>query len=158
MPEFLDYNRTIVGYHRTSKTRAEQIVRNQSFNPSKDRDDWLGHGMYFWEHAPTQAWWWAKRKHKADAAVVASMIRLGNCLDMLDPENGKLLREFHNALVNPGVDLPANYNTRKYRDCAVFEAYYKSVAERQEPAVEIARGVYVPTPGASGQKGGGYRL
>jgi hypothetical protein len=158
MPEFLDYNRTIVGYHGTSRARAEQIVRNQSFNSSRNNHDWLGHGMYFWEHAPKQAKWWAERRFKGDAAVVASMIRLGNCLDMLDPDNCRLLSDFHDVLVRDGVALPENHNTRKYRDCAVFESYYAAVQSRSEPSIDSARGVYVPTPGASGAEDSGYRL
>ena len=157
MPEFLDYNRTIVGYHGTSKTRAEQIVRNQSFNASRNKHDWLGHGMYFWEHAPKQAWWWATRKFGTDAAVVASMIRLGNCLDMLDPDNARLLKQFHDLMEVP-LRLSANWNTKKYRDCAVFEAYFTAIEDRSEPRIDTSRGVYVPTPGGSGVEGGGYRL
>lgn len=93
--------------------------------------------------------------------MVASMIRLGNCLDLLDPENARALRDFHDELDRTvtavGGQLPKNHNTRKYRDCYVLEAYYAHCAERGQP-MDSARGVYVPTPGAAGEAGGGYRL
>lgn len=154
---FVDYHRTIVGYHGTSRKKAEAIIRNQSYQPSKNNHDWLGHGVYFWEYAPKQALWWAKKRYGADAAVVASMIRLGNCLDLLDPENAKALRKFHDdlesTLAREGNPMPENHNSRKYRDCFVLEAYYAEQAE-----VDTARGVYVPTSKSASESRGGLRL
>jgi hypothetical protein len=158
---FFDYNRTIVGYHGTSAGKAEQIVRTQRFSPSRNSHDWLGHGVYFWEHAPKQALWWARRRYGPDAAVVASMIRLANCLDLLDPENAIGLRAFHNELDATaradGKSLPSNHNTKKYRDCFVLEAYYAH-SERTGDRIDTGRGVYVPTPGQTSIGGGGVRL
>ena len=83
-----DYNRTIVGFHGTSRAKSLLLVqRKADFEASHNRDDWLGHGIYFWEHAPRQAYAWAQQRWGDDAAVVASMIRLGNCFDLLDPPN-----------------------------------------------------------------------
>lgn len=162
MPVFLDYNRTIIGYHGTSRQKAEQIVRTQQFTPSRNKHDWLGHGVYFWEYAPKQALWWARKRHNADAAVVASMIRLGNCLDLLDPDNARALRSFHkelaDTLAKEQKELPRNRNTMKYRDCFVLEAYYAKLKDSGTEIVDASRGVYVPTPGASESGDGGYRL
>lgn len=161
MSTFLDYNRTIVGYHGTSAAKAELIVRTQTFRPSLNQADWLGHGVYFWEHAPKQALAWAERRYPGQGAVVASMIRLGNCLDLLDPDNAMLLRSFHDrlsqTLAERGESLPQNQNANKYRDAAVFQSYYAHVAEQGTP-LDSARAVYVPTPGTSGLDGGGTRL
>lgn len=158
---FLDYHRTIVGYHGTSATQAESIVRAQRFRASRNNHDWLGHGVYFWEYAPKQALWWAKRKHGTDAAVVGAMIRLGNCLDLLDPEVALQLKRFHDELETArqlaGSPLPSNHNTKKYRDCAVLESFYAAVGDT-EPEIQTSRGVYVPTPGSAGIDGGGGRL
>jgi hypothetical protein len=159
---FADYHRIIVGYHGTSRTVADRIVREQRFVPSKNKHDWLGHGVYFWEYAPKQAWWWAQRRYGVDAAVVASMLRLGNCLDLLDPENSAQLKKFHDELekdaIASGRSMPKNHNTKKYRDCAVLEAYYQRATDAGAAAVQTARGVYVPTPGAAAEAGGGFRL
>lgn len=159
---FADYHRIIVGYHGTSRKRADEIVRTQSFTPSRNDHDWLGHGVYFWEYAPRQAYWWAYRRHKGDAAVVASMLRLGQCLDLLDPENARDLQRFHDVLDSSyraqGRELPRNHNTRKFRDCAVLETYYKSVQAKGASPVQTSRGVNVPTPGSAGMDGGGTRL
>lgn len=66
-----DYDRTVVAFHGTRRSTAERLVAGVAFGPSENDDDWLGHGIYFWEYAPQQAWWWAERRYgKQDAAVV----------------------------------------------------------------------------------------
>src|SRR5258706_15608588 len=77
-------DRIVTGYHGTSVQRAAVIVQGGAFHLSQNDYDWIGHGMYFWEHAPYRAWEWAKQKHGQDAAVVEAEIRLGRCLDLTD--------------------------------------------------------------------------
>ena len=144
-----DYNRTIVGYHGTRLSTARRLVEGEPFIYSRNNDDWLGHGIYFWEYAPKQAWDWAvKRYGRADAAVVGAMIRLGRCLDLLDPENGQVLLAGHDELKAEAkrlrVSLPKNRNKFKYLDCAVFNYVYQSLADGGYH-VETCRAVFVPT-------------
>jgi hypothetical protein len=152
--EFLDYNRTIVGFHGTRLSTALAIVkREQGFTPSTNSDDWLGHGIYFWEHAPKQALWWAERRQKRHnwgepVAVLGSMIRLGNCLDLLEPQNVDLMDDLHDAyvaeLTQAGLSPPVNANQHKYLDCAVFQYAYPAI-EPQSGQIDTSRGVYVRT-------------
>ena len=79
--DYHDYNRTIVAFHGTTEAVADHLVDGGAFTPSGNTDDWLGSGVYFWEYAPKQAWWWARTfKKNSKPAVVGAMIRLGNCL------------------------------------------------------------------------------
>ncbi len=142
-----DYHRTIVGFHGTNIATAADLVNGKPFGPSTNDDDWLGHGIYFWEYAPQRAWWWARRRHSTRAAVVGAMVRLGWCLDLLDPGNIPVLKEAHRGL---GADLrkakqqlPRNANTHKYLDCAVFQ-YLFSELERGGYNYETCRAVFVP--------------
>src|SRR5271168_5275695 len=97
MPKFEDYHRTVVGYHGTKRSTALKVVSGEiSMVRSENEYDWLGSGVYYWEYAPKQAWVWAERKRKnekwpkdEEVAVVASMIRLGFCFDLLDPDNSR---------------------------------------------------------------------
>jgi hypothetical protein len=100
MYDFRDYHRTIVTYHGTTVSEADRLVDGQAFTPSNKSTEWLGQGVYFWEYAPKQAWWWAKevRKH-TEPAVVGAMVRLGNCLDLLDPANVQWLRRYYDDLL-----------------------------------------------------------
>lgn len=154
VPRFDDYHRTIIGYHGTRRSTALQVVqRQQEFQFSRNRDDWLGHGIYFWEHAPLQAWWWAKRRQrrqnwKEPIAVLASMIRLGFCFDLLDPLNVEYLQAFHReyeaSVKLAGLKTPRNANNHKYLDCAVFQYAYAAL-EAIGTSVDTCRAVYVPT-------------
>jgi hypothetical protein len=123
-------------------------VNGDAFGPSQNDDDWLGHGIYFWEYAPQQAWWWAQRRYGSkDAAVVGALVRLGRCVDLLDPSNADLLRtaheELNSALRAAKQSLQQNANTHKYRDCAVFNYLYTRLADAGLK-VESSRAVFVP--------------
>ena len=69
-----DYDRTVVAFHGTRRYTAEKLFAGTPFGLSENDDDWLGHGIYFCEYAPQQAWWWAERLYgKQDAAVVGEL-------------------------------------------------------------------------------------
>ena len=88
LTDFFDYNRTVIGYHGTTQAFADRLVAGDDFISSDSEDEWLGHGICFWEYAPKQAWWWSRKVKKfKEPAVVGAMIRLGNCFDLLDPTN-----------------------------------------------------------------------
>ncbi len=115
---------------------------------STNDDDWLGHGIYFWEYAPQQAWWWAERRYGAeDTAVVGALVRLGRCFDLLDPSNAALLKQAHAGLSAvmsaAGKRMPENANNHKYLDCAVFNRLYAKLA-RAGLAPDSCRAVFVP--------------
>jgi hypothetical protein len=170
MAGFDDYHRTVIGYHGTNLSSALRIVnRIERFRWSRRNFDWLGHGIYFWEYAPRQAMKFAEirkrqygkksnptpediRKANEPIAVVASMIRLGFCFDLLEPENVSYIRErfeeYRLSLELAGEDLPENNRKWRKLDCAVFEYGYRAINDSSDrPAVDSARGVYVPSGG-----------
>jgi hypothetical protein len=153
MPRYADYHRTVVGYHGTTRRAALEIVQGlRDFEPSANDDDWLGHGVYFWEYAPQQAWLWADQRRRAkkwgdEVAVVASMIRLGNCFDLLDPENVKQLEAAYQKYRRVNVDsgrVPVNVRSRKRLNCSVFEFAFAGFAA-VDSAVDTCRSVFVPS-------------
>lgn len=149
-----DYDRTVVAYHGTHRRAAQRLVDGEPFSPSNNRDDWLGHGIYFWEYGPKQAWWWARRKYGPNAAVVAALVRLGWCLDFLDPANIELLRAAHTgleaALRLAGLPMPRNSNYSKFLDCAVFNWLYRQ-EEARGTAYDSCRAVFVAARQAQGR-------
>lgn len=154
VPHFEDYHRTIIGYHGTRRSVALEIVQGKRrFKVSKNQDDWLGSGVYFWEHAPQQAWWWAERRRRRhgwneEIAVLGSMIRLGFCFDLLDPWNVKYLDEIYKLFIldqmAAGLAPPHNVRNHKYLDCAVFQHAY-AILEASGHSLDSTRAVYVPT-------------
>ncbi len=154
MPRFADYHRTVISYHGTRLSTALNIVSGfDYFKRSANNDDWLGHGIYFWEYAPKQAWAWTERRQKApsrpeEVAVLGCMIRLGNCFDLLNPDNLQMLsgfhREFDQSQRQAGRKPVRNYNQAKYLDCAVFEFAYAAFETQDEP-IDSCRAVFVPS-------------
>ena len=146
--DYHDYHRTVVAFHGTTETVADDLVAGGDFTLSVNPYDWLGTGIYFWEYAPKQAWWWATRfKKKSKPAVVGAMIRLGNCFDLLDPVNVQLLTGMYEVMMNKweeeGTEPPSNVRQRKNLDCAVFNYCYDDAIAQGNP-IDSARAVYVP--------------
>ena len=153
--KFNDYHRTVIGYHATRLSVAKRIInRKEDFEPSRNEGDWLGEGVYFWEYSPAHAMWWAERKLKADhwgepIAILASVIRLGFCLDLLDRINVEYLIEAKSAYANElrqsGLPIPENAYSDKRLDCQIFEFAYRLVERSSNRPVDTSRAVYVPT-------------
>jgi hypothetical protein len=156
MVRFEDYHRTVIGYHGTRLSIAlDGVNRKREINFRRNQDDWLGHGIYFWEYAPKQALWWAKRRaerHHWDEpiAILGSMIRLGFCFDLLDPYNALYLKTIHDSYRKAqelaGLPVPKNGHHRRFLDCAVFQYGYATIEEDEgQQTIDSARAVYVPT-------------
>jgi hypothetical protein len=147
--EYADYHRTVIAFHGTTAEAADQLVAGEPFRESDNDDDWFGKGIYFWEYAPQQAWWWARafKKH-TNPAVVGAILRLGNCFDLLDPVNVKDLQEFHDEMLArfaaAGAEAPKNVRHHRNLDCLVFNQFYRRAEQRGKP-IDSARAVYVPT-------------
>ncbi|MDB5323635.1 MAG: hypothetical protein JWN40_5266 [Phycisphaerales bacterium] len=146
---FLQYDRTVIAYHGTTRELANRLVNGDVFEASDTEDEWLGTGIYFWEHAPKQAWHWATQTRKyPNPAVVGAVLRLGNCFDMCDPGNIVLLHAFRDDLVaglkDAGQPIPKNYRRFMKLDCAVFNRVYNASTDGGHP-IDSFRAVYVPT-------------
>lgn len=149
MYNYRDYNRTIVAYHGTTVEVADRLVNGEPFDDSERPYDWLGRGVYFWEYAPKQAWWWTRERRRNEApAVVGAMIRLGSCLDLLDPVNVRFLRGVYEDMIlkwgEGDEPPPKNVKSKRSLDCAVLNWVYER-SDRAGTPIETSRGVYVPT-------------
>lgn len=156
MPHFEDYHRTIVGYHGTRRSVAlGAVLGDRPLDWSDDVGAWLGYGVYFWEYAPQQAFDRAERRKaergwEEETAVVACMIQLGNCFDLLDPNNARALKLVHRAylqrVADQGGPPEVNVHARKSLNRAVFETAYEAFDGRGQ-AADTCRAVFVPTGG-----------
>lgn len=117
-------DRTVIGYHGTTVSRAERIAETGAFIPSRNDYDWLGHGIYFWEYAPGRAWHWARQKYGAEAAVLSAAVYLGFCLDLTDIRFTTALKTAYDGLreayLQSGRRLPGNKGKARYLDCLVI--------------------------------------
>lgn len=117
------FARCVFAYHGCTAEMATELISGarpiaawpQSNNPY----DWLGLGIYFWEHGPKRAMQWARDKHGDSAAVVGAIIQLGRCFDLLDVEfTMKLLPAYESQKAVAeiaGRPLPTNRGPNKDR-------------------------------------------
>jgi hypothetical protein len=137
----------VVGYHGCSRETAERLLAGEPFQFSRNRYDWLGEGIYFWEYGPYRALAWAERRFGVDAAVLEARIRLGRCLNLLDiePMDG-LRRAYERAALRSrerGFELPVNLGDgRYYRDQFVIELYCELQQEEGRSSFQTVRGCY----------------
>jgi len=98
----------ILGFHGCDKKVAQEIISGENeLYPSKNRWDWLGNGIYFWEHDPSLAFDYAKEivEGKQFSAgkiftpfVIGAIIDLGNCLNLPTTEGVKILKKGYGSL------------------------------------------------------------
>ena len=148
------FARTIIGYHGCSKTLAGRLLTGElpisDWKPSTNSYDWLGHGIYFWEHGPSRASEWAKEKYDlADADVIGALIQLGTCLDLTDIAASSLLRESYKALERSHLAehkaLPQNTGGasafRRELDCEVINLLVELSAG--DDPIQTIRGIFI---------------
>src|SRR4051794_40667189 len=96
---FLEYQRLIMAYHGCDKAVADAALRGKALKASDNDYDWLGKGIYFWEHGPARALEWAQfmqgRGKVSHPAMVGALIQLGHCFDLLDVRLTENLRQLY---------------------------------------------------------------
>jgi hypothetical protein len=147
----------VLGYHGCDRKVAERVLAGkQPLKPSQNDYDWLGDGIYFWEHNPSRAFEFAAeiraRTHKIGApAVVGAIIDLGFCLNLLDTRFIDMVREAYEdlkkGLNEAGTPLPRNSTgtdllVRKL-DCAVIRFLHTNREKLGEPPFDTLRAAFV---------------
>jgi hypothetical protein len=148
------YQRFVIGYHGCDAAIANATIRSgKCLTRSENEYDWLGDGIYFWEHGPDRALEWAKNKKERGEikkpAVVGALIHLGNCFDLLDTRHTSILPEafqqFQSSLEAEGKTLPVNSGgpdkLKRERDCALLRWLFKQFENQSQP-FDSVRGVF----------------
>ncbi|MGV3661089.1 MAG: hypothetical protein ACO1TE_12955 [Prosthecobacter sp.] len=150
---FSEYQRQVVAYHGCGRGVVAACLRGKALTPSTNDYDWLGTGIYFWEHGPARALDWARfmnrRKKVSKPAVVGAVIQLGHCFDLLDIRFTTLLREmfpvFQETMAAEGMGMPVNDASRKLHrlDCAFLNWAIPLAEKKQGIRFQTVRGVFV---------------
>lgn len=112
----------VIGFHGCDKSVAHDAVcKNVPLSASKNRYDWLGHGVYFWKQDPSRALSYAQelsanparnRGGIKEPAVVGAVIDLGHCLDLTRREDVEQVQRAYYILADIyselGEKLPVN--------------------------------------------------
>jgi hypothetical protein len=113
------YHRLVVGYHGCGRATVERVLlllEHESLEPSNNTYDWLGRGIYFWEHGYKRALefaeWKEKRGDLTEPTVLGAYIHLGRCFDLTDTEATQSLRAYYerleSVLAESGEPMPQN--------------------------------------------------
>lgn len=170
----LNYQRTIFGYHGCDRSVAEAVLSGkQELGESENDYDWLGRGIYFWEHGPNRAMEWAEQRSKTDRgsvrepAVVGAVIHLGVCFDLMDTHYTDLMESFYPAFVADfeyaGKPLPTNRQAKalpadwllRDLDCEFLNWLIPEVERRQGVNFQTVRCAFIE--GAATFPGSGIR-
>lgn len=132
----------MTGYHANDKQRCTKFIDNPDYLIIDDSDtDFLGKGMYFWEHE-SRAEWWLSEKHKE--VIVKAELNLSNMLDLTDEEKLGYIKsvadKFNSAMTRKGIKpeqigLKLNYLFESYKllsdtyTSIKAHFYYKKLAE-----------------------------
>ena len=125
------FARIIVGYHGCSKEFAGNLVLGRQpiadWKPSDNKWDWLGRGIYFWEHSPERALRRAQERYRGrrtEPAVIGAIVQLGQCFDLTNEGLAAIIEESFKELVKAfeaeGLELPTNNKAggkRRELDC-----------------------------------------
>jgi hypothetical protein len=156
------YHRTVIAYHGCDRKVADDVLLGKAtLEFSKNEYDWLGSGIYFWEHGVARAYQWAsfratsgKVKKVKEPAVIGAYINLGRCFDLLDTRFTELLAQFYGkfAVVSKekGIPIPENKARHdgdedlimRYLDNAVINFCIGAIKLEEETEYDTVRCVY----------------
>jgi len=82
-------------YHGTLLDYAKKIISEKKFMPSKQKDAYLGDGVYFYEGSRWLAANWVERNHGKDAVIgiICACVHYGKCLNLNIPEHRFILKK-----------------------------------------------------------------
>ena len=157
----LDYHRTVFGYHGCDKSVADRVLGGGDFRSSENDYDWLGRGIYFWEHGPARALEWAREEHHRNPAkvtkpaIIGAVIHLGRCFDLLDMRYTRLLGQLFPDYVSHQIarsrSIPTNDGLRNQAgdlllrrlDCSMLNWAIERMEQQTGQIVQTVRGVFI---------------
>lgn len=109
----------IVGYHGTLETKAKIILSQQKFYHSKNDNEWLGEGVYFFKYKK-HAIWWANKKSREEkdepSLLCADLIFTEyQLLDLDNPDHLQHLKDFMSEYFRKFPDFDNTWE--KYSPC-----------------------------------------
>jgi len=149
------YPTLVLGFHACEHDVADAVLGGQTgLRASRNKFDWLGHGIYFWENSPDRARQWGQtlkeRGRLTKPTVIGAVIALGRCFDLLESSALTVLRQHYDALIRTYElagrkhEMPANQSVGgsadlllRNLDCAVIEYMHTQIDIQAEESQSI---------------------
>ncbi len=154
----------VLAFHGCDKSVAETVLTGKSdLHPSRNKYDWLGEGIYFWENSPARAMTYARflkghprrggPKIKAPA-VIGAAIDLGYCLNLLDAKFLQVVKDGYEGLREAfeKAEMPLPQNTRagpnndlllRDLDCAVINFVHQARSDAGLRPFDTVRAAFI---------------
>lgn len=150
----------LLGYHGCDAAVAEKVFAGKTSLTASENDyDWLGHGIYFWEHNAQRAYEFARevraRSGRGNAklrrpAVVGAIVDLAFCLNLLDSRYIEMVEQAYGELValhrDANEPLPSNAAgpdlVLRRLDCAVVEMLHTMRDAEGQPPFDTVRAAF----------------
>ena len=151
----------LIGYHGCDRETGEQVLSGEVELLASTNDyDWLGEGIYFWENDPLRALNWARtvskhgqrsRAQVRKPFVIGAVIKMGNCLDLMQAESIRLVKDAYTDLSDLyeifNRKLPENRMIKgelalRRLDCAVIQSLHQERKESGLPQFETVRAAF----------------
>lgn len=147
----------VLGYHGCDQSTAERVLSGEAFKVSENAYDWLGHGIYFWQHNPKRGLSFAHElaAHRTRSStiktpgVVGAVINLGHCLDLMTEQGLQMVANSYHMLkamfsANPPSSMPSNSPDllRRNLDCAVVNTLHSQRQLNRQPPFDTVHGVF----------------
>ena len=134
----------ISAFHSCDKAVGLRILNGEDdLIASENEWDWLGPGIYFWEHNPGRALEYAvecaagqqkNRNRIKTPFVIGAIIELGNCLNLLEPISIDVVRNAHDWLVETcnknDKSIPVNKGAIRKLDCSVIKCVHQYTKDK----------------------------
>src|SRR5882762_5539409 len=107
----------IIGFHGCDESTRDRLLNQPNeIVFSKEKYDWLGHGMYFWENNYARALQWAEDKKARGRiekpSVIGAVLFLDHCCDFLDSTYIQILKDYFDLMTISYIaadrDMPEN--------------------------------------------------
>ena len=113
------------GYHGTTISRGESILKNKYYFVSYKEDEWLGNGVYFFEKDINQAVdFCTKARRYDDYIILKSKIEAEICIDLDRLETMTILDKIAKK-INKRYKNLTNGRYTKLTNCEILEDLYR---------------------------------
>ena len=147
----------VLGFHGCDKSVGlDALNGKEDLKPSKNGWDWLGSGIYFWEHDPDLALAYAtdvaagvqKARGEIETPfVLGAVLNLQNCWNLSSTGGIEILKKGHAGLTKTiqtaGATLPKNIGgNQRYLDRAVVEYTHHLNRTNEFKSFDTVRGAF----------------
>lgn len=113
----------LIGYHGTTQDNSLSIIRNKNFKKSIKNNEWLGHGVYFYE-LYEKAEWWARFKKKPAVIKTKILVPEKSYINLDKPSEEDKLAEFIKSIETSGKKFIVSGDINEFR-CQILNLYMK---------------------------------